>query len=447
MKVLILEDEESLREILALILEEFGYEVDEAGSLKEAREKVKESGYDLILVDLRLPDGSGMEVVREVKREFPETEVVIITAYASTQTVKEAFELGVYDYVEKPFDIDEIKLLIRNVSDKISLKRKLKEGELPGFIGRSKAVERLKETIKKIAPYDVSVLILGESGTGKEVVARAIHSLSKRRDKPFVAINCAALPLELLESELFGYKKGAFTGAVSDKKGLIEKADGGTLFLDEIGDMPLPLQAKLLRFLETKRFIPLGATAEKEVDVRVVAATNKDLKEEIKKGNFREDLYYRLATIVVEIPPLRERREDIPLLVEHFAKEFGKKYGKEVKRISKGFIDYLSELPLEGNVRELRNLVEREVILLEDGVLGAGYTPKGKLDFKEVEIPPEGVDLKKIVSEIERSYLISALKKTGGVKTKAAKLLGLTLREFSYRLDKYLPQEGEGKEG
>ncbi|RKQ61717.1 two-component system response regulator PilR (NtrC family) [Thermovibrio guaymasensis] len=443
MRVLILEDEVSLREILRLILEDFNYQVEETETLEEARKKLKEGEFDLVLVDLRLPDGSGMEVVREIKEKTPETEVIIITAFASTETVKEAFELGVYDYVEKPFNLDDLKLLIRNVSDKIFLKKSFSSSEVPGLIGRSKVIERLKEKIKKIAPYDVNVLVLGESGVGKEVVAKAIHSLSPRKGAPFVAINCAALPPELLESELFGYRRGAFTGAVSNKKGLIEKADGGTLFLDEIGDMPLPLQAKLLRFLETRRFIPLGSTEEKEVDVRVIAATNKNLKEEIRKGNFREDLYYRLATIVIEIPPLRERREDIPLLVEYFAREFSRKYGKEIKRISSGFINYLMELPLEGNVRELKNIVEREVILLEDGVLGAGFSGGRELCVNRVEIPEEGVNLKEVLSNVERDYLFAALEKAGGVKTKAAKLLGLTLREFRYRLSKYLPQKGE----
>jgi len=442
-KVLILEDEASLREILSIVLEEFGYEVEEASTLQEGLEKVEKECFDLALVDLRLPDGSGMELVRKLKRERRETEVIIITAFASTETVKEAIELGVYDYVEKPFKLDELRLLIRNVTDKIELKKRSSEG-VPGILGRSRAIEELKETLRKVAPYDVNVLILGESGTGKEVVARALHKLSPRKDKLFVAINCAALPPELLESELFGYKRGAFTGATSDKMGLIEKADGGTLFLDEIGDMPLPLQAKLLRFLETKRFIPLGSTQEKSVDVRIVSATNKDLKEEIRKGNFREDLYYRLSTIVVKVPPLRERREDIPILVEHFAREFARKYGKEVKKISKKFLDYLQTAPLEGNVRELRNLVEKEVILLgESGVLGAGYRPesKGEATF-EVEVPDEGLDLKKVLQDLERRYLLAALEKAGGKKSEAAKLLGLTFREFRYRLDKYL-KKGE----
>ena len=240
MRVLILEDEGSLREILSFILEDFGYKVDEAETLKEAIKKIESEEYELALIDLRLPDGSGMELVKELKRKSPETEVIIITAYASTETIKEAFELGVYDYVEKPFNLEELKLIIRNVSDKISLKKSFSKEEIPGLIGKSRAIEKLKEKVRKVAPYDVNVLLIGESGTGKEVVAKAIHKLSTRKSNNFVAINCAALPPELLESELFGYKKGAFTGAVSDKKGLIEKADGGTLFLDEIGDMQLP---------------------------------------------------------------------------------------------------------------------------------------------------------------------------------------------------------------
>ncbi len=443
MRALILEDESSLREILSIILSEFNYEIDEAGTLQEGIEKLEENDYDLALVDLRLPDGSGMELVRRLKREKPETEVIIITAFASTETVKEAFELGVYDYVEKPFKLEDLKLILRNVTDKIELKKRPVETEIPEIVGRSKPIEKLKETIRKVAPYDVNVLILGESGSGKELVAKAIHHLSPRKNRPFVAINCAALPPELLESELFGYRKGAFTGAVSDKKGLIEKANGGTLFLDEIGDMPLPLQAKLLRFLETRKFIPLGSTEEREVDVRVVAATNRNLKEEIKKGRFREDLYYRLATIVIEVPPLRERKEDIPLLVEFFAREFSKKYGKEIKRISKGFIDYLMGLPLEGNVRELRNIVEREVILTEDGILGSGYSAEKKHDECDVKIPEEGVNLKEILAEVEKRYLQKALEVAGGKKTKAAELLGLTLREFRYRWSKYSPEKGE----
>jgi two-component system response regulator PilR (NtrC family) len=439
LRALILEDEAPLREILKVILGEFSYEVDEASSLKEGENLLQKTSYDLVVADLRLPDGSGMSLVRRVKRESPDTEVLILTAFASTDTIKEAFELGVYDYIEKPFDVNELKLTVRNITDKINLKQE--KSEFPFIIGKSKPIEKLKEIVRRVAPYDVNVLIVGESGTGKELVARSIHALSKRNKKPFVAINCAALPPELLESELFGFKKGAFTGALSDKKGLIEKADGGTLFLDEIGDMPVSLQAKLLRFLETRKFIPLGSTEEKSVNVRILAATNTDLKKAMKEGKFREDLFYRLATIVIEVPPLRERKEDIPLLVEHFAGEFAEKYGKTIKRISPKFISYLSSLPFKGNVRELKNIVEREVILVEGEVLGAGYEEAVQTP-NEVTIPPEGVNLKSIIEETEKRYIFAALKKAGGKKTEAAKLLGLTLREFRYRLSKYNPPKG-----
>ncbi len=436
MEALILEDERSLQEILKILLEEFSFNVTSAYTIAEAQTHLKNNSFDIALIDLRLPDGNGMEIVREIKKDSPETEIVIITAFASAETIKEAFELGVYDYIEKPFKLEDLRLIIRNLKDKIELKKQVETSEIPQLIGKSPTTEKLKETIRKIAPYDVNVLITGESGTGKEVVARAIHSLSNRNRKPFIAINCAALPSELLESELFGYKRGAFTGATKDKKGLIEAANGGTLFLDEIGDMPISLQAKLLRFLETKRFIPLGGTEEKEVDVRIIAATNKNLKEEVKKGNFREDLFYRLSTIHINIPPLRERKEDIPLLVDYFVKELSKKYNKEIKRISQSFINYLMNQPLEGNVRELKNIVEREVIMCDDGILG-----KGVLSAKTPPslLPPlteEGVNLKEILKSVEKEYLLKALELANGKKTKAAELLGLTFREFRYRLSK-----------
>ena len=436
MEALILEDERSLQEILKILLEDFSFNVTSAYTIAEAQTHLKNNSFDIALIDLRLPDGNGMEIVRKIKKDSPETEIVIITAFASAETIKEAFELGVYDYIEKPFRLEDLRLIIRNLKDKIELKKQVETSEIPQLIGKSPATEKLKETIRKIAPYDVNVLITGESGTGKEVVARAIHSLSNRNRKPFIAINCAALPSELLESELFGYKKGAFTGATKDKKGLIEAANGGTLFLDEIGDMPISLQAKLLRFLETKRFIPLGGTEEKEVDVRIIAATNKNLKEEVKKGNFREDLFYRLSTIQIHIPPLRERKEDIPLLVDYFVKELSKKYNKEIKRISQSFINHLMNQPLEGNVRELKNIVEREVIMCDDGILGKGVLSAETLPSLLPPLTEEGVNLKEILKSVEKEYLLKALELANGKKTKAAELLGLTFREFRYRLSK-----------
>ena len=436
MEALILEDERSLQEILKILLEEFSFNVTSAYTVEEAQNYLKSNSFDIALIDLRLPDGNGMEIAREIKKHSPETEIVIITAFASAETIKEAFELGVYDYIEKPFKLEDLRLIIRNLKDKVELKKQVGTSEIPQLIGKSPATEKLKETIRKIAPYDVNVLITGESGTGKEVVARAIHNLSNRNRKPFIAINCAALPSELLESELFGYKKGAFTGATKDKKGLIEAANGGTLFLDEIGDMPIPLQAKLLRFLETKKFIPLGSTEEREVNVRIIAATNKNLKEEVKKGNFREDLFYRLSTIQIHIPPLRERKEDIPLLVDYFVKQLSKKYNKEIKRISQNFINYLMNQPLEGNVRELKNIVEREIIMCDDGILGKGVLSTETTSSLLPPLTEEGVNLKEILKNVEKEYLLKALELAGGKKTKAAELLGLTFREFRYRLSK-----------
>ncbi|WP_457570211.1 sigma-54-dependent transcriptional regulator [Desulfurobacterium sp.] len=439
MKALIVDDEKSIRDILGMMLEEFDFEIEEAASVEESLKKLENNNYNLILLDLRLPDGSGMEVLKKVREKQLKTEVIIITAFASSETAKEAIKLGAFDYVAKPFDVSELRLIFRNVKKKIELEKKVEEYEdsYKDFIGESPKIKRIKEFIKKIAPYDTNVLITGESGTGKEVVARTIHNLSNRKTAPFVAINCASLPSELLESELFGYKKGAFTGATRNKKGLIEEANGGTLFLDEIGDMPLPLQAKLLRFLEEKKIRPIGGIEEKEVDVRVIAATNSNLEEKISEGLFREDLFYRLSTITINLPPLRERKEDIPPLIEYFTKKLSKKYGKRFKSISPDFINYVMSLPLKGNVRELRNLVEKAIILSDKEILSLPTTGEEKKPHREIIIPDEGVNLKEILEELEKEYLLKALEKTGGKKKEAASLLGLTFREFRYRLSKY----------
>ncbi|WP_457568052.1 sigma-54-dependent transcriptional regulator [Desulfurobacterium sp.] len=439
MKALIVDDEKSIRDILGMMLEDFNFDIEEAGSVQEGLAKLHESNFDLVLLDLRLPDGSGMEILRKLREKHTKSEVIIITAFASSETAKEAIKLGAFDYVAKPFDISELRLIFRNVKKKIELEKKVEEYEdtYKDFIGESPKIKRIKEFIKKIAPYDTNVLITGESGTGKEVVARTIHNLSKRKTAPFVAINCASLPSELLESELFGYKKGAFTGATRNKKGLIEEANGGTLFLDEIGDMPLPLQAKLLRFLEEKKIRPIGGIEEKEVDVRIIAATNSNLEEKINEGTFREDLYYRLSTITINLPPLRERKEDIPLLIKYFAEKLSRKYGKHFKKISPEFIDYISSLPLKGNVRELRNLVEKAIILSDKEILYLPYGGEDTQPGQQITIPDEGIDLKEILENLEKQYLIKALEKTNGKKKEAASLLGLTFREFRYRLSKY----------
>jgi two-component system response regulator PilR (NtrC family) len=450
MKALVVDDELNIQEILTILLEDFGFQVDRASNRKEADDLIDENYYDLALLDLRLPDGSGIDILKKLKEKNPKTEVVIVTAFASSETAVEAIKLGAYDYISKPFEINELRLLIRNVKNKLELEKKLaekKDEKFEGLIGRSPAIQMVKETIEKVASYDINVLIVGESGTGKDIVARTIHRLSNRADRPFIAINCASLPAELLESELFGYKKGAFTGATADKKGLIEEADGGTLFLDEIGEMPMPLQAKLLRFLETKKIRPLGSVKEIDVDVRIISATNKNLEEEIEKGNFREDLYYRLSTITIKMPSLKERKEDIPLLVENILKELKKKYGKEIDEISPEFLNYLMQYDYKGNIRELKNILEKAVILsegrelslpkYETNSINSVYIDNPEEDFTVKTFPEEGIDLKKVLSNIEKALIKKAMEKSGGNKTKASRILGLTFREFRYRYDKY----------
>ncbi len=450
MKAIIVDDESNIQEILSILLEDFGFQVDRASSKSEAEKLISQNYYDLALIDLRLPDGSGIDILKKLKEKNPKTEAVIITAFASSDTAVEAIKLGAYDYISKPFELNELRLLIRNVKNKLELEKKLaeqKDSKFEGLIGKSPAIQLVKETIEKVASYDINVLIVGESGTGKDLVARTIHKLSHRADKPFVAINCASLPAELLESELFGYKKGAFTGATSDKKGLIEEANGGTLFLDEIGEMPMQLQAKLLRFIETKKIRPLGSVKEIDVDVRIISATNKNLEEEIEKGNFREDLYYRLSTITIRMPSLKERREDIPLIVESILKELKEKYGKDIQGISPEFLDYLMQYDYKGNIRELKNILEKAVILSEGKELtlpryesksiNSVYIDDPEEYFTVKTFPEEGIDLKKILSNIEKSLIEKALEKAKGNKTKASQILGLTFREFRYRFDKY----------
>ena len=443
MRALIVDDELNIRKVLRVILEENNLEVNEAATVAESVATIKDNYFDMAVVDLRLPDGSGINVLKTIKENSPDTVVLVITAFASTETAVETMKAGAYDYVTKPFNVDEIRIILKNISDKILLENRVKElqqyaDEYQNMIGKSESMQRLFKVIDKVAPFDSHILIIGESGSGKELVAKALHNRSRRANKRLVAINCASLPSELLESELFGYSKGAFTGAYASKRGLIEDADGGTLFLDEIGEMPLPLQAKLLRFLEDKKIRPLGSGKETEVDVRVVAATNKTFKEVIEKGEFREDLYYRLSTFELRVPSLRERREDIPILVDHFIKLFSRKFEKSVVKVDAGFIDYVLQLELRGNVRELKNIIEREVILSEDGCIKhTGGDSMIRSNSLSMEIPDEGMNLSEYLASIEHDILQKALKKTSGMKTKAAELLGLTFREFRYKLSKH----------
>jgi two-component system, NtrC family, response regulator PilR len=443
MRALVLDDEQSIRKTLKVILAESGIEVIEAGTLTEAQALVRDYYFDMAVVDMRLPDGSGIDVLKGIKETSPETVVLVITAFASTETAIETMKAGAYDYVTKPFNLDEIRIVFKNISEKIRLENRVRELQqyadvFQNIIGKSDAMRRLFGIVDKVAPFDSHVLIIGESGAGKELIAKALHDKSRRANGRLVAINCASLPSELLESELFGYAKGAFTGAYTSKRGLIEDADGGTLFLDEIGEMPMPLQAKLLRFLEDKKIRPLGSGKEIEVDVRIIAATNKTFKELLEKGEFREDLYYRLCTFELRVPSLRERRDDIPILVDHFVKFYSEKFGKKISRVDPAFMDYMMKHELRGNVRELKNIIEREVILSDDdSIKFSGRDSQTKAQEASVDIPETGMDLNDYLSNIEINLLQKALEKSNGVKTKAAELLGLSFREFRYRLSKH----------
>lgn len=445
-KILIIEDEKNMREILKILLEGEGYDVVEAPDGRTGIEQLRKDIYDLIITDIKMPGDDGFAVLREAKEVSPETLVIMITAFGTTESAVEAMKLGAYDYIHKPFKIDEIRLVVKNALEKKRLRgevsvlrEKIKTTyELGNIFYRSSKMQELLRILPRIAESNSNVLITGESGTGKEFFATALHNLSPRRENNFVAINCASLPEGLLESELFGHMKGSFTGAVSNKQGLFEVADRGTLFLDEIGDMPLSLQAKLLRVIENSTFRRLGGTTDIKVDVRLIAATNKNLNEEIKSGRFREDLFYRLNVIPVHLPPLRERREDIPLLIEYFFK----KYSKTPKKVSPEAMKVLINSPWKGNIRELENVIERlvlmtdqEEITISDIPIDIVSTPTEVTGLPELK--PEGIELDRIIEEIEKRYITEALRLSGGNKTEAAKLLNITFRSLRHRLHKY----------
>lgn len=445
-KILIIEDEKNMREILKILLEGEGYDVVEAPDGRTGIEQLRKDIYDLIITDIKMPGDDGFAVLREVKEVSPETLVIMITAFGTTESAVEAMKLGAYDYIHKPFKIDEIRLVVKNALEKkrlrgevTVLREKIKTTyELGNIFYKSSKMQELLRILPRIAETNSNVLITGESGTGKEFFATALHNLSPRRENNFVAINCASLPEGLLESELFGHMKGSFTGAVSNKQGLFEVADRGTLFLDEIGDMPLSLQAKLLRVIENSTFRRLGGTTDIKVDVRLIAATNKNLNEEIKSGRFREDLFYRLNVIPVHLPPLRERREDIPLLIEYFIK----KYSKTPKKVSPEAMKVLINSPWKGNIRELENVIERLVLMTDQEEITISDIP---IDIVSTpaeitglpELKPEGIELDRIIEEIEKRYITEALRLSGGNKTEAAKLLNITFRSLRHRLHKY----------
>jgi len=455
-RVLVVDDELSIRQMLSFALRREGYDVTTAENGRVAVTMLEESDVDVLVTDVRMPEMSGVTLLAEAKRIDPAISVIVMTAYGSKDTVLDALRLGATDYVEKTPNLkDELAVRIRKEIDRkrlqqenVLLKRTLKSShQFSNIIGTSEPMIAIFQLIETIAPTSSTVLITGDSGTGKELVARAIHFNSPRRDKPFVALNCGALSETLLDSELFGHVRGAFTGADTNKKGLIEVAEKGTIFLDEIGEMSQLVQVKLLRILQERKFRRLGGTEEVDTDIRIIAATNRDLTRMVTDGRFREDLFYRINVIPLRLPPLRERPEDIPLLAQHFAARFAARMGKEVAGISGGAMSLLQAYPWPGNIRELENAMERAVALertpsilpesLPELVRSGSHAVVAAATQEAGGFPDVGFDLEQHVQHIEREYIAEALRRAGGVKVKAAELLGMSFRSFRYYTKKY----------
>lgn len=452
--ILVVDDELGMRELLNLMLKREGYEVSCAENGRKAISMLEKTDYNLLLCDIKIGDMSGLDVLRAAKKRNPNTVVIMISAYATAETAVEAMNDGAYDYVPKPFDNDELKETINKAlnlktieHEKEALDDELKKNLHFGkIVGNSPRMMHIYKMIRQVAGTRTNVLITGESGTGKELIARAIHDESDRSDRMFVAINCGGIPETLIESELFGYKKGAFTGATHDKKGLFEVGDKGTVFLDEIGELSLPLQVKLLRAVQEKMIKPVGGNEDISVDIRIISATNKKLEKEVIEGRFREDLFYRLNVIEIKVPSLRERKSDLRSLAQHFLEKYSREMGKEVTKISSYAITLLNKYDFPGNIRELENLIERSValsttnILLPDSLALSIHKRRWiegiqdrRFDLDEVA---RGVSLENILEEIERAYLKKSLECSDGSKNKAADLLGISFRSLRYRLDK-----------
>jgi len=459
-RVLVVDDEASLREMLSLLLKRHGFAVEVAEGQRRAVELLASRGpFDVVVTDLSMPDGSGMGVLQEARKLDDSTQVIMITAYATTAQAVQAMREGAYDYIKKPFKNDELIAVVEKAVEKRSivahnraLRQRVREGFRTGdVVGKSQAIQRVMRLVERVASAPTSVLITGESGTGKEVVARALHQSGERAGRPFVAINCAALPEALLESELFGYEKGAFTGADTRREGLFRAAGTGTLFLDEIGELPLPLQVKLLRVLQERTVRPVGGREEVAVQCRVIAATNRDVQREVAEGRFREDLYYRINVINLHLPPLRERPEDIPLLAEHFLTKHAAVQDKRLT-FSADAMRHLVSRSYRGNVRELENLVERAVTLAASDEIELDdldfdpTAPEGAPRIAAIEIPDAGLDLDAYLAEVERRILLAALERSHGVRKDAAALLRTTFRSLRYRLAKYALGDGDGED-
>ena len=448
-KILVVDNEKNIRDLLAYTLKKKGYFVETAEDGDIALGLLSRDLFDLVLTDVRMPRMSGLALLQKVKAASPETIVIMMTAYASTENAVEAMKEGAYDYLTKPFQFDEVQLIIQNALERKKLKREnrqLKEAlreqaTFSQIIGNSPPMRKVLELVEKVSVSRANVLILGESGTGKELIARAVHFNSPRREEPFVAINCGTLSETLLESELFGHMKGSFTGAVSNKEGLFEVANNGSIFLDEIGDTPLPIQVKLLRVLQEREFRRIGGTKDIQVDVRIIAATNQDLKKRVKEGAFRSDLFYRLDVIPIVLPPLREHAEDIPLLVDFFVKRFNATLGKQFNGVSPEAMQALMWHPWRGNVREMQNLIERAMALASGSLLTLGdFDETLRLEEKMTAseaIPEEGLDLEEAIGKVEKRLLLKALEETDWVKKEAARRLNINFRSLRYRLKKH----------
>jgi two-component system, NtrC family, response regulator PilR len=458
-RLLVVDDEPSMREFLDIMLSQDGYEVRIAASGEEAFGMYQKEEPDLVLTDVKMPGMSGLDLIREIRALDPAAPIIAITAYASAADAIRAVREGAYDYVSKPFQIEDLRIIIRNAletrrlrKENLNLKKSIEHQQRFGrIIGKSPQISEIFNLITRVASSKASILIVGESGTGKELIAKAIHEQSPRAAKPFVTINCSAIPENLLESELFGHVKGAFTGAVVNKAGLVEDADKGTVFLDEVGELPLAVQAKLLRFLQEKEFRRVGGNDDQKVDVRVIAATNKRLEKEMEEARFREDLYYRLNVIRINLPPLRERDEDVPLLVDHFVRRFAKEQGKTIDKVSSLAMRVLCNFQYPGNVRELENIIERCVTLEQSDQLTAETLPARLVEqstasnpLTEMDIPPDGIDLNQTLENMEKKFIGRALEITGGNRSRAARLLGISFRSLRYRLVKLGMEVEEG---
>jgi two-component system response regulator PilR (NtrC family) len=451
-RILVVDDERSMREMLQIVLRREGYEVLLAENGRTAIELLEKEPVDILISDIKMPDLSGVDVLRAAKKIDQDILGIMITAFASTETAVEAMRLGACDYLSKPFDIDLLKMKVREKienrhlrQENVLLKRTLGlTHQFSNIIGRSESMLGVFKMIETVARTNSTILLTGESGTGKGLVAQAIHFHSLRRDKPMVSLNCGAMPENLLESELFGHMRGAFTGADSNKKGLLEVAERGSVFLDEIGEMSAVMQVKLLRVLQERRFRRVGGLEEMQADIRIIAATNQDLTRLIAEGRFREDLFYRINVIPIALPPLRDRREDISLIAEHFLTKYNEQMGKNIVGLSRGAMDLLQHHSWPGNIRELENVMERAVALeqtpsiLPDSLPTSIRGDAPRVPTSSVEdLPEAGFDLEAHVKEIERGYIAEALKKAGGVQVKAAELLGMSFRSFRYYVKKY----------